>query len=217
MQATAPNAVMVAQHLKAEAVAQAKARNAEDIMAKAIAFATANPDILMWLDGNPDNPFAVSLSQSLDQYGSLTEKQVAAVRRDINKIKDAVVAPVLTIERIEQSFATALSNQIRHPKLRLDTFEFTPAKSTGANPGAIYVKEDGQYLGKIMGGKFLRISECTDDQQARIVDAATNPEAAANAYGRRMGACSVCGRDLTSESSIDRAIGPVCAKKYGWA
>jgi hypothetical protein len=36
------------------------------------------------------------------------------------------------------------------------------------------------------------------------------------AYGKRTGACSCCGRELTNGESIDRGIGPICAEKYGW-
>lgn len=33
-------------------------------------------------------------------------------------------------------------------------------------------------------------------------------------YGRRTGACGVCGRTLTDPASIEAGIGPVCARKY---
>lgn len=42
----------------------------------------------------------------------------------------------------------------------------------------------------------------------------TRKEAAA--FGALYGVCVRCGRDLTAEESIDRAMGPVCAGKMGW-
>lgn len=44
-------------------------------------------------------------------------------------------------------------------------------------------------------------------------------EAAALLYGQRSGVCGVCGITLTDDKpggSIERGIGPVCAKKRGW-
>lgn len=42
----------------------------------------------------------------------------------------------------------------------------------------------------------------------------TREEAAA--FGALYGVCIRCGRDLTAEVSIERAMGPVCAGKMGW-
>lgn len=36
-------------------------------------------------------------------------------------------------------------------------------------------------------------------------------------FGALYGVCMRCGRDLTAEESIDRAMGPVCAGKKNWA
>lgn len=196
-----------------------------------------------WIDENPAEwawmvaavlrgfEFAISLTDALTKYGYLTERQLAAVRkcaqqdaerqatRAAERAEIAANAPALDISRIEQAFDVARANKVRWPKLRLDTFKFGPAGPNSRNPGAVYVndKDTGDYLGKIMGGRFERSRECTPDQQARIIAAASDPESAAVAYGRRYGRCSICGRELTVNESIDRAMGPVCAEKYGWA
>lgn len=39
----------------------------------------------------------------------------------------------------------------------------------------------------------------------------------AEAFGKLYGVCVRCHRDLTKEESIERAMGPVCAGKQGWA
>lgn len=172
--------------------------------------------------------FAVSLSEALEKYGHLTEKQLAAVRKCVVSTDERNArlqqeakarqesAPEITVAAIEQAFGNALGTGIKHPRLRLDTFVFTPAKPEGKNPGAIYVKEDGQYLGKVMGGKFLRVRECSTEQEERVVAAAADPKNAAIAYGKKFGKCSVCARELSDEASIERGIGPVCAENYGW-
>lgn len=42
----------------------------------------------------------------------------------------------------------------------------------------------------------------------------TEEEAAA--FGKLYGICCICGTQLNNEVSIERGIGPVCAKKMGW-
>ncbi len=168
--------------------------------------------------------FAAAMMDAITKFGSLTDRQMAAVRscmaRDAARQEEYVArkasAPVVTIEAIEAAFSKATANGVRSPKLRLDSFVFSPAKSHSANAGAIYVKEGETYLGKIMGGKLHRAFACTDDQQAKIVTVAADPASAAKAYGKRYGSCSVCGRELTDGNSIDAGIGPICASKYGF-
>ena len=127
-----------------------------------------------------------------------------------------VADTVITVEQIERSFATARGNGIKRPKLRLDTFIFSRAPDTGRNAGSIYVTEDEVYLGKVTGGRFAPSRDCDTDTTARIVAAASDPDAAARAYGLRTGVCSCCGRGLTNGLSIDLGIGPICRSKFGW-
>lgn len=35
-------------------------------------------------------------------------------------------------------------------------------------------------------------------------------------YGKKFGACMICGRTLTKQESIDAGIGPICAGKVGY-
>ena len=207
-----------------------KRKSAEVIAAyaNAQAWAEANPAAFEWLQSNESrSEFAGSLHQALIKYGSLTEKQLAAVLKcaaaDIDRKIAAeqriASAPTLDIGRIEVAFNTAKEKGIKRPKLRLDTFVFSPAPDSGKNAGAVYVKakdEEGTYLGKIMAGKFLRSRECGQDQEKAVLEAAADPAAAAVAYGRRFGACSLCGRTLTVGESIDRGIGPICAETFGF-
>lgn len=43
----------------------------------------------------------------------------------------------------------------------------------------------------------------------------TEDEAAA--FGKLYGICCICGTQLNNEVSVERGIGPVCAKKMGWS
>lgn len=214
-QSFAPSAHQRVAALGAAALAQARqVREAAarcEVMEKAVRFALAHPDVMDWLDQNPGNAFALSLAESLNKYGSLTDGQVRAVR---NRSTAASAAPVISVGRIEEAFANARAAGLKRLKMHLDTFQFKPAGASSANAGGLYVTEGDAYLGKVLGGKFLRAAVCTDAQQERILAAASDPAAAAKAYGQRTGRCSICGRELTAEESIERFVGPICASKY---
>lgn len=185
-------------------------------------FKTAEPIIWAWMDGN-DFPFAVSMREAVAKYGHLTERQADACNRMIAKRDEAKAAAVarvtnaVTIDmmKIEAAFAKA-GTSLKAPKLRVAGLTLSFAKATSANAGAIYVKTGDRYLGKIKDAKFIRSRDCADEQEARLVEVATDPLGAAIAYGRLTGNCACCGRGLTDPESVARGIGPVCAANYGW-
>ena len=168
--------------------------------------------------------------EALRKYGHFTPKQEAAVRNAAaksaarraqwaaEKAAAASNAPAVDVSLIEKAFATAQANGIKRPRMVLDGIKFSLAPAHGRNAGALYVvrKSDDQYLGKIMGGVFSKVRECSIEQEAEIVRVASNPHAEAVAYGKRTGVCCICGRELTNHASIDAGIGPICADKYGW-
>lgn len=184
------------------------------------AFTVDYPHIVNWLLQNSQrNDFASSLLEFLNRAGHLTEKQIAAVQRSIDKANNRAAAPVakdVDVSKIEIAFAKAQENDIATPKMNLGKFRFSLAPAHGKNAGAIYVKEGFTYLGKIKGGKFYKVSECDDETEAEVINVASNPHEAAKAYGDRTGRCSCCGHKLTNHASIDAMIGPICAQKYGW-
>lgn len=199
--------------MRAAAAEQLRLEKQATRMAAVLAWVTRFPDVMDWVDKNMEsNTFAASMAEYLDQKGELTERQIAAVRAII--ARGAPASTEIDVSKIAASFAKASARGIKKPAMRLETFKFKSAGDTGANPGAIYVTEEGEYLGKITGGAFRKVRECTPDQEARIVAAASNPEAAAEAYGRRTGRCCICGLELTAAESIERMIGPICADKY---
>jgi hypothetical protein len=217
---------------KAKASAQRRAvAKADAQAAKVTEWKEANPAEAAWMESSASRfEFAKSMLDALNKYGHLTEKQMATVQRltvqsaerqaqyQAERQAKAETAPEVSVEAIEVAFQTAKGAGIKFPKLRLDSFVFSPAGANSANAGAVYIKnkEDGVYLGKVMGGKLFTSRDCTAEAKDRIVAVATDPKQAAIAYGQRFGACAVCGRELTDGDSIDRGIGPVCAEKYGW-
>lgn len=220
----------------AEAREKARADKAARHAAKMEAWVKAHPAEIEWLAKAAMRGFnfAGDMLTTISKYGDLNDFKLAKVRefmakdaaREAQQAAAEANAPEIegaALHKIEKAFATAIDNLVRFPKLRLDTFVFSPAQR-GKWAGSIYVKHatetdrDGElrYLGRITEGKFVKTYGCTEEEAERIVAAATDPEASAKAYGQRMGKCSICGRDLTNEESISYAMGPVCREKFGW-
>lgn len=190
----------------------------------------AHPDEWAWIEAaaRRDNDFGCSLNGALHRYGSLTEKQVAAVRNSIVRDREMAIrirkveenAPSCSVAALETAFTKAKDAGLSNPKLRFADFSFSPAGVRSRNPGAIYVKgrHNDTYYGKVHHGRFVRsIRDCDDETEAAILNVCADPHTAAVAYGKKFGICCCCGRDLTDPKSVAKGIGPVCEKNYGWA
>ncbi len=71
-----------------------------------------------------------------------------------------------------------------------------------------------KYLGKVT--RTAIDSKFSDTVRETIMGAANDPLSAAIKYGKVSGSCSCCGKELTVKESIDRGIGPICARKFDW-
>jgi hypothetical protein len=208
---------------------QARASKAKRLDRKFAEFEAAHPDIAGWWTGSTF-PFAVDLREKCHKYEGLTEGQIAAAKKcaakfaEVKAARVAVIkaAPAVDISGLERAFEKARNNGLMRVKLRLLGNDipllFFPASdhAKAENQGAIYVKDDrdGAYLGKILNGKFMRSRDCSDEQNAAVLDACAAPEDSAVAYGKRFGACSCCGRLLSNALSIQLGIGPICRSKF---
>lgn len=210
--------------------AQRSERKAADSMT---AFIAAHPAEHAWLIADGSD-FASSLLQAITKYGSLTDGQLAAVTRNIEKKAERVQAaadrvanaPIVAsegVDRLKAAFDSAIAFttakgkglRLRSPRITIGGMTIKPAKAESANPGALYVNSGETYLGKIAGGKFVCSRECSDEQQTKVLSFVNDPKSAAEAYGQETGICCVCNATLTSEWRL-RGIGPICAKKFGW-
>jgi hypothetical protein len=211
-----------APEVRAKAIVSSTNRKAKKAVDAVEAFKVEYPDVWAWMDGSTFPP-AVEMLEKLKKYGSLFDSSIDFARRMIAKreaSKQAAVervanAPVVDTAPIEAAFAKA-SSILKKPKLRMAGFTISRAKPNSPNAGALYVKTGDQYLGKIMNGKFLSVRECTSEQEAKVLEIARDPKGAAIAYGRLMGNCACCGRQLTDANSVAMGIGPVCAENFGW-
>jgi hypothetical protein len=117
--------------------------------------------------------------------------------------------------------AAAALPQLRKMHYAIEERDFT--KNDG-EPVWKFYRVDLPTKGKWAGRIFLDIQASDDyhpvrDSQRKlnVLQAiGFNAEKAASDYGHQIGRCGVCRRTLTDDVSIDRGIGPVCAKKVGW-
>lgn len=164
--------------------------------------------------------FYAGLLDGLNTYGSLTENKLAIVRRDMAKDAEfwaskKAAAPVVNMSAIEALFDKAVENDVKRPIFRADGLEISRAPATGRNAGALYVKRDGEYAGKIVDGKFQKVYAAPADTLDRLMAVAADPLAESMKYARKTGNCGLCGRGLVDPVSIRALVGPICAPRWG--
>lgn len=182
---------------------------------------------LAWMIANPGFEFARSLYDQLLERGSLSEGQVAGIRkcmasgaqrleeRTKARAERAVQVAVEGVNALKASLERAGQTLLR-PKLVTEAGIFTLAKSASSNAGCVYVKNAAKvYLGKITpAGTFAPSQECTDAEKAAVAATMQDPLKAATLYGQKYGVCSCCARTLTDPESIAAGIGPICRDKF---
>jgi hypothetical protein len=172
-----------------------------------------------------DFEFASSLLAGWTRFGRFTPRQRPHVERLISERQQPRAAGVVvgTLDRLSTLFRAALEHGLRRPRLTFARegrkFTVNPAKPDGANPGALYVKADGQYLGKVLGGRFMSVRdaapEAVEQAQTLLAEIAADPVNAARVHGHATGMCCFCARTLTDGRSVAMGYGPICAEKYG--
>jgi hypothetical protein len=183
----------------------------------------SNAPEIKWILQNvkTGNDFALSCDRMLLKSGTLTPNMFAGVQKAIVRdaeraARTAAAADVSGVSHVVEAFAHAVASGLKRPKMYLGDFVFKLAPEGSRNAGAIYVTEEGEYLGKIADGKFIATRECTAEQTAAIVEVCKDPKKAAEIYGQETGRCSCCGRELTDPVSIANNIGPICAERFGF-
>lgn len=168
--------------------------------------------------------------QRLANQGSLFDSTLEIVRKDMAKDeafyaakraeKDAVAAALsgtVGVDAIETLFDTASERGLKKPIFRTERLTIKRAPENGRNAGALYVTDSelgGEYVGKIVNGKFEARREAKADTLSLLCEIASNPLESAVKYGRSTGKCCVCGKELTDPGSVAAGIGPICANKF---
>ncbi len=210
----------------------AEARKAKGVVEALAAFEAANPVAWAWLKANTEKfDFATKMVEAIARFGSLTENQLAACERlaakDAARVAeraaraaDAPAVDTAGIDRLKASFDQAVAYSAAKglrlsPRITIAGVAISPAKANSKNPGALYVKRGGEYLGKIVGGRFHAVSACDAETQTKVLGFIADPQEAAKVYGQTTGTCCICNATLISKWK-HRGIGPICAEKFGW-
>lgn len=204
-------------------------RKASALTAKQAAFKESNPGLIEALTNIAGwHQFAGSMMQAFQKWGNLTDNQAVAARSALHRVEakrvernterakeNAGKTGEVDTTSIQAMFDTAHAAGLKFPKFRTDRLVISRAGDESKNPGAIYVKCDGAYVGKVKGGMFMPVHAAPADIMALVREVAASPLAAAKVYGFATGTCSCCGRTLSDPQSIKAGIGPVCADKWG--
>ena len=125
--------------------------------------------------------------------------------------------PVLDIAALYEVLEKAAADGLQWPTFRFEGIAITLA-TAGKNRGCLYVKSganrDADYFGKITPqGEFHPSRDCTEAHCQRLREILADHQGELVEYGKKTGACGVCGRELTQKISIERGIGPICFER----
>jgi hypothetical protein len=125
--------------------------------------------------------------------------------------------PTVSLSGLVAFLKAARERGLKFPKTRFAApgngeLLLSLAGDDSKNPGAVYVKLNGEYAGKVTReGAAYGVDALLPTLRAIEAD----PAAAGAAYGALTGRCSFCGLALTDEGSVEVGYGPVCASRYG--
>lgn len=179
------------------------------------------------------NTFAADLRAQYNAKGALSVGQVSAALRihakamatraakaaekAMREEERVKIGGAVDLSEIHAMFARASEAGLKKPVYRAEALVLSLAKASGKNPGAIYVKrESGEYIGKVMAGEFKATWDAKPEDRETLLKIAANPSKVAKDYGKLVGRCSCCGKELTNKISIEMGIGPICAEKWGF-
>lgn len=194
-------------------------------------FENDNSDFAQWWN-NTNYEFALSLKQSFLKNGKLSDKQLSAAKRCIQKNKsdkekidieqnDKIDSVGLSgISELISAMWRARKNGVKDPKMRLFADQISFCVTFDNDDASKYknslkiVSEDGKILGRILGKTFYKSNYTSDEIANQINDTCSNANKSAVSYGRKTGACSCCGRTLNNEESVRLGMGPVCRTHF---
>jgi hypothetical protein len=154
------------------------------------------------------------------KHANLSDCQAAQALAAVAVAASAVAPaprPVVSLSGLVAFLKAARERGLKFPKTRFAApgngeLLLSLAGDDSRNPGSVYVKLNGEYVGKVTReGAAYGVDALLPTLQAIEAD----PAAAGAAYGALTGRCSFCGLGLTDEGSVEVGYGPVCASRYG--
>ena len=128
------------------------------------------------------------------------------------------------LQVVEDSLNAALDNRLQKPKIHINGLTIYPSNRNSTNPDYLYIKYEGNYVGKYKDKVFHPSGQCLphETQQAKNaiegIGGMSKEEFLQLAIeeGKRTGICCCCGRKLTNPASVEAGIGPICVQRYGF-
>lgn len=202
---------------RAEARRKAAVRAAEKTAKGLQDFEAEHPKAYAWMLANAQSfEFARSMCEAVIKWGGLTEGQLAAVTRCIEREearraeKAAAAAPAPT------KLAALFDVMLRHSKIYAGAV--TLSRSRDAETVWIRHEAAEKAIGKIETGGLLamwtRPGVDRAEVESLLLEFEGSPLQTAQRLGKATGRCCSCGRELTDPASIEAGIGPVCAEKF---
>jgi hypothetical protein len=195
-------------HQKGKATIDAKRQALE---AKIEAFRNANPDLIEYCNRHQDD-FTAGCFRKLTAEGEMSGPQIAARNREQAE-RVAAAAPVGT--GLDLSRVPAGRYAVPNGDTRLKVLIRKP-DAPGKWAGWVFVSDAAEYGSRRNYGKQAPGKTYSGQIFSELRAIAADPKAAAIAYGKLTGTCSICGRRLENEESVAAGIGPICANKQGW-
>lgn len=199
---------------------QAAARKQRQGEQRKSMWAEQHPTEHAWLVAKaPSFNFALDMLANVQKWGSLTDGQMAAVRRmrdadaerDAKRAQAQAAAAARPVERLN-ALHTVLQ---RHAKFYAG--DVTISRRNGDQLCWIKHKDAEKVIGKIDNGVLTlwnRPGVDTTAVRGMLEEFEGAPLQTAMKYGKLAGVCCSCGRELTNDGSIEAGIGPVCARKF---
>lgn len=186
------------------------------------------------------NEFLSSLHSQLQKKGSLSPKQIDAVRRNIEREKTAEPVPAEVVAFLKDNagsgsaFIDSLATQL-HDRGTLSPKQIEAVRSNIERGSATRrALEDGMYRtadgiifkvkhsvgsGRQYAQKLVQDGNDWSFEYAPGATRKLQPKERmtleqAKEFGALYGTCCVCGRTLSNEDSIAAGIGPICAGKF---
>ena len=165
--------------------------------------------------------FAQDLARKFNKLSASQYAWAHKLAVDANTPAVAVDNQTSQFEALFNAFEAAKSKGAKRLTLRFEGVNVKPNRDLTA----LWVtsqteSEEGNYgLQPKYLGKVTRTSidsKFSDTVRETIMGAANDPLTAAIRYGKVSGSCSCCGKELTVKESIERGIGPICARKFDW-
>lgn len=159
--------------------------------------------------------FLTSLLDQLDQRGHLSETQMYWLARAVMDVESAVP---LAAGAHEKMVTLLKSAQLKWPKIRLKTpagvVRWYLSRHDGFDCVRVRVGE-APAVGRVMPDDKLYVAACPPSVVDLTRVLAIDPLAAAMLWGKAMGVCVFCFRELTDERSVAVGYGATCAERWG--